>query len=82
MHQFMSAIGRKCQVVNLDPANDRTGYPCALDVRELITLDEIMDDNGLGPNGGVVYALEELEENIEWLETSLMKFDRESLLHL
>ena len=67
----MSAIGRKCSVVNLDPANDRTGYPCALDVRDLVTLDEIMRDEELGPNGGVMYALEELEHNIDWLEQGL-----------
>lgn len=69
----MSAIGRKCSVVNLDPANDSTGYPCALDVRKLVTLDQIMDEEGLGPNGGVVYALEELEGNIEWLEQGLSR---------
>ncbi|KAI9679469.1 MAG: hypothetical protein M1817_005491 [Caeruleum heppii] len=73
MHQFMSAIGRKCSVVNLDPANDQTSYPCALDVRELVTLDEIMADEQLGPNGGVLYALEELEHNFDWLERGLKK---------
>lgn len=67
----MSAIGRKCSVVNLDPANDHTSYPCALDVRDLVTLDEIMKDEELGPNGGVLYALEELEHNFEWLEQGL-----------
>ncbi|MCJ1397755.1 hypothetical protein MMC11_000951 [Xylographa trunciseda] len=71
MHQFMSAIGRKCSVVNLDPANDHTSYPCALDVRDLITLEEIMEDDQLGPNGAVLYALEELEHNWEWLEQGL-----------
>ena len=71
MQQFMSAIGRKCSVVNLDPANDHTSYPCALDVRDLVTLEEIMADDELGPNAGVLYALEELEENWEWLEQGL-----------
>jgi hypothetical protein len=90
MQQFMGAIGRKCSVVNLDPANDRTGYEAAVDVRELVTLESIMggagagDEGGgvggdegdgvgvgLGPNGGVLYALEELEENFEWLEERL-----------
>jgi GTPase SAR1 family protein len=71
MHQFMSAIGRKCSVVNLDPANDRTSYPVALDVRDLVTLDEIMETEELGPNGSVLYALEELEHNFEWLEEGL-----------
>ena len=71
MQQFMSAIGRKCSVVNLDPANDHTSYPCGLDVRDLVSLEEIMADEKLGPNGGVLYALEELENNIEWLEQGL-----------
>jgi hypothetical protein len=71
MHQFLGAIGRKCSVVNLDPANDKTSYPCALDVRDLVTLEEIMDEDHLGPNGATLYALEELEENYSWLEGGL-----------
>lgn len=67
----MSAIGRKCSVVNLDPANDHTSYTAAVDVRDLVTLEEIMEAEELGPNGGVLYALEELEHNIEWLESGL-----------
>jgi hypothetical protein len=78
MHQFMSAIGRRCSVVNLDPANDKTTYPAALDVRDLVTLDEIMEgEEALGPNGGVLYALEELEHNFEWLEKGLKGLDGE-----
>ncbi|KAI4118093.1 MAG: hypothetical protein LQ345_001775 [Seirophora villosa] len=71
MQQFLSAIGRKCSVVNLDPANERTSYPCALDIRSLVTLEEIMADEALGPNGGVLYALEELQHNVEWLQRGL-----------
>lgn len=71
MHQFLGAIGRKCSIVNLDPANDKTSYPCALDVRDLVTLEEIMEEDHLGPNGATLYALEELEENYSWLEGGL-----------
>jgi len=71
MQQFMSAIGRKCSVVNLDPANDHTNYEAAIDVRNLIKLEDIMKDDSLGPNGGILYAMEELENNIWWLEEAL-----------
>ncbi|EHY52766.1 GPN-loop GTPase 2 [Exophiala dermatitidis] len=89
MQQFMGAIGRKCSVVNLDPANDMTSYDAAVDVRELVTLESIMGDDsqnqnkgdneeedgdeapGLGPNGGVLYALEEVEQNFDWLHDRL-----------
>ncbi|KAI5780897.1 hypothetical protein EDC01DRAFT_667621 [Geopyxis carbonaria] len=80
MHQFMSAIGRKCSIVNLDPANDNTSYPCALDIRSIVTLEEVMDEEGLGPNGGVMYALEELEENVEWLEEGLSRLGQDYVL--
>lgn len=71
MHQFFAATGRKCSVVNLDPANDSTNYPCALDVRDLVPLEDVMEQEELGPNGGVLYALEELEENWTWMEKEL-----------
>jgi len=71
MQQFMGAVERKCSVVNLDPANDHTSYEPAIDVRDLVTIDEIMEQESLGPNGGVLYALEELEHNFDWLAEGL-----------
>ncbi len=76
----MGAIGRQCSVVNLDPANDRTNYPCALDIRDLVTLEEIMSTDRLGPNGGILYALEELEHNVEWLENGLKELGDDYIL--
>ena len=73
MNQFLGALGRKSSVVNLDAANDRLSYPCALDVFSLITLEDIMQHEGLGPNGGTIYALETLEANFEWLKEGLEK---------
>ncbi|KAL2153404.1 hypothetical protein VTH82DRAFT_4559 [Thermothelomyces myriococcoides] len=76
----MGAIGRQCSVINLDPANDHTNYPCALDIRNLVTLEEIMSDDRLGPNGGILYALEELEHNFEWLEEGLKELGEDYIL--
>ncbi|KAG9558095.1 putative ATP binding protein, partial [Aureobasidium melanogenum] len=80
MHQFLTAIDRKCAVVNLDPANDKTSYPCALDIRDLVSLEEVMEQEELGPNGGVMYALEELQENFEWLEQGLKELSDSYIL--
>ncbi|KAG7144280.1 GPN-loop GTPase 2 like protein [Verticillium longisporum] len=71
MHQFLSAIGRACSVVNLDPANENANYPKAIDIRSIAKLEDIMARDRLGPNGGILYALEELEHNIDWLEEGL-----------
>lgn len=36
-----------------------------------------MEEFSLGPNGGLVYALEFLEENIEWLKSSVEEYAKE-----
>lgn len=73
MYQFLEAVGRKASVINLDPANDHTNYPVALDIRDFTTLEEVMDEENLGPNGGVMYALEEVERSIDEFVSQLKK---------
>ncbi|RKF54217.1 GPN-loop GTPase 2 [Erysiphe neolycopersici] len=80
MQQFMSTIGRKCSIVNLDPANDLMRYTPEIDIRDFIKLEEIMEEDNLGPNGGILYAFEELELNIEWLEERLNKLGEDYVL--
>jgi hypothetical protein len=67
----MTAINRPCSAANLDPANDNITYDAAFDVRELVSVEEVMEREELGPNGGVLWAMEELEANFEWLEEHL-----------
>ena len=52
MQQYLRAIGRSAAIVNLDPANDALPYDCAVDISELVSLEEVMDQLKLGPNGG------------------------------
>lgn len=63
-YQFFNAIGRHVQVINMDPANDALPYPCSVDIRDFITLEEIMNEKSLGPNGSLIYAVESLNESI------------------
>lgn len=52
MQQFMRAAGRKVEIVNLDPANDGLPYVPAIDLADLVGLEEVMEEFKLGPNGG------------------------------
>ncbi|KAI9315369.1 GPN-loop GTPase [Dichotomocladium elegans] len=79
-YQYLSAIGRKVAIVNLDPANDHIPYPCAINVADLITLDDTMRELGLGPNGGIMFCLEYLLENIDWLFERLEKLEDHYIL--
>ncbi|KAL9313081.1 hypothetical protein ACSQ67_018533 [Phaseolus vulgaris] len=71
MSQFLSLIGRKVAVINLDPANDSLPYECAVNIEDLVKLSDVMVEHSLGPNGGLVYCMDYLEKNIDWLEAKL-----------
>lgn len=43
---------RQVCVINLDPANDGLPYPCSINISELISLQHVVDESDLGPNGG------------------------------
>ncbi|PKK18358.1 GPN-loop GTPase 2, transcript variant X1 [Columba livia] len=74
MRDFMGRIGRQVTVVNLDPANETIPYPCAVDIAELVTLPDVMENLRLGPNGGLIYCMEYLEANLDWLQEKLAAF--------
>jgi GTPase SAR1 family protein len=80
MQQFMGAIGRACTIVNLDAANDNPSYECGLNIRDLITHKDAMDENHLGPNGATLFCLEQLEVDFEWLEEGLKEFGDDYIL--
>ena len=74
MQQFLTQMGRKVVVVNLDPANDVLPYKCEVNMSELITLLEVMEKLKLGPNGGLIYCMEYLEKNLDWLQAKLKTY--------
>ncbi|KAL7567367.1 hypothetical protein ACA910_010262 [Epithemia clementina (nom. ined.)] len=67
---------RRLHVLNLDPAAEVFRYRCSLDVRELISVSEVMQELGLGPNGALVYSMEYVLEHVhDWLLDALEDFD-------
>ncbi|KAG5652676.1 hypothetical protein H0H81_004113 [Sphagnurus paluster] len=79
-YQLFTALGRPISVVNLDPANDSISYPCAVDISSLITLKDVMEEHGLGPNGGMLYCMEYLEANFDWLEERLKELGQDAYI--
>jgi len=52
MQDHCAASGRRLHVANLDPAAENYEYNAAFDVKDLINLEDAMEEFGLGPNGG------------------------------
>ncbi|CAD5191012.1 unnamed protein product [Musa acuminata subsp. malaccensis] len=57
LYQHCETTRRTVHIVNLDPAAEHFDYPAAVDIRELICLDDLMEKLGLGQNGGLIYCM-------------------------
>ena len=54
----LHASKRKAHLINLDPAAEPFEYEPTIDIRNLISLNDVMEELGYGPNGGLVYCFE------------------------
>ena len=73
MKEFLTGIGRKCEIVNLDPTNEIAEFSdnFAVDVRELVDVFSVCCNEKIGPNGALLWALEHVAENVPWLVDQL-----------
>jgi GTPase SAR1 family protein len=77
---YKDKLNRKVEVVNLDPANENMNYNPAIDVMKLVTVEDVMDSLNLGPNGALMYCMEYLEENFDWLLSQLVQIKNSYLI--
>ncbi|PLB39940.1 putative signal sequence-binding GTPase GPN3 [Aspergillus candidus] len=80
MIQHLQTTRRSCFYVNLDPAAETFNYEPDLDIRELITLEDVMEEMGLGPNGGLIYCFEFLLQNLDFLSEAIDPLSEEYLI--
>lgn len=68
--------------MNLDPAaeGDELQYECSIDIRDLVTLKDVMEDMKLGPNGGLIYCFEHLLENMDWFYDELKDYQDDYII--
>jgi hypothetical protein len=66
--------------VNLDPAAEEFAHEPDLDIKDLISLEDVMEEMGLGPNGGLIYCFEFLLENLDFLTEAIDPLSEEYLI--
>jgi len=83
---------RGASYVNLDPAAEEFTWEPAIgkepslcsadlvDIRDLISSEDVMEELDMGPNGGLIYCFEYLANNLDWLDEQLRGFDNDYLL--
>ncbi|KAG0147691.1 hypothetical protein CROQUDRAFT_655904 [Cronartium quercuum f. sp. fusiforme G11] len=73
-------LGRTLHLFNLDPAAEHFEYEPSIDIRDLISLEDVMEELEFGPNGGLVYCFEYLLNNLDWLQENLNTYDEDYLV--
>eukprot|EP00051_Salpingoeca_urceolata_P015007 m.192066 g.192066 ORF g.192066 m.192066 type:complete len:280 (+) comp18258_c0_seq4:109-948(+) len=78
--EHCEAAGRTVHVINLDPAAETFHYPVTWDIRDVVSVDDVAETLGFGPNGGLVYCMEFLMSNIEALDDAIGDYDEDYLV--
>ncbi|KAI9096421.1 GPN-loop GTPase [Phlyctochytrium arcticum] len=73
-------VKRSAHLVNLDPAAENFAYKPSIDIKDLITLEDVQEELGYGPNGGLIYCLEFLTNNLDFLEEELGEHEDDYLI--
>lgn len=64
----------------MDPANDELPYECKVNISDLITVSDVMESLTLGPNGGLMYCMEYIETNLDWLISAISKLSSDTYI--
>ena len=65
-------------IINLDPAAEYYSYEPIGDIRDIITVDDVMNELQLGPNGSLIYCMEYFLTNgdgLQWLQHILDQYN-------
>jgi GTPase SAR1 family protein len=80
MQQWCADHGLDAIIVNLDPGAENLPYAPDVDIRDWISLREIMEINKLGPNGGQIACADMIALNTEDVKESITSFKADYIL--
>ncbi|KAI9696857.1 MAG: ATP binding protein [Bogoriella megaspora] len=78
--QHLQNSRRSCYYINLDPAAEDFTHTPDIDIKDLISLEDVMEEMSLGPNGGLIYCFEFLLQNLDFLTEPLESVTDEYLI--
>lgn len=73
-------LKRPAHLMNLDPAAEFNHFKANVDIMEYWPLDKIMENTGLGPNGGLIHCLESMLYDKEFLDDALSGYHDDFLI--
>ncbi|HER45699.1 MAG TPA: GTPase [Thermoplasmatales archaeon] len=80
MQQWCKDRGLDAIIVNLDPGAENLPYEPDVDIRDWISLREVMEANKLGPNGAQIACADMIALNTEDVKQSINSFKADYIL--
>ncbi len=68
-------------VVNLDPGADVLPYTPDVDVRDIVSIDKIMEEYALGPNGAQILAADLIANHVEEIRGYVDDYDTDYVIY-
>lgn len=80
LHHWMNLSEYDVGILNLDPGVVRLPYTPDIDVRAYVSYDDVVDRYGLGPNGGLIVAMDHVALAMDDILDELQDLSPEFLL--
>jgi len=80
MQNWCKDRGLDAIIVNLDPGAENLPYEPDVDIRDWISLREVMDTNKLGPNGAQIACADMIALNTQDVKESIVSFKSDFIL--
>lgn len=78
--QWLELQGEDVMAVNLDPGAISIPYSANVDVRDYIRVESLMEEYGLGPNGGLMLASDMMVDIVDQLASDIDDFGPDLVL--
>ncbi len=80
LYEYMNLTEFDVITMNLDPGVVRLPYAPDIDIRKFVTLDEMVDHYELGPNGGLIAAMDKATLEFELILNELEEYSPDYML--
>ncbi|HVQ00376.1 MAG TPA: ATP/GTP-binding protein [Candidatus Thermoplasmatota archaeon] len=80
VQKWVKRQGLDAVIVNLDPGAENLPYTPDIDIRDWISLKEVMETNSLGPNGAQIACADMIALNTDEIKQSIEQFKSDYIL--
>jgi len=77
LSENISQFNQELNVItlNLDPAVRKLPYAPSIDIQDYVTVDQIIEETGLGPNGAIIAATDKMINHIDDIKYEISEYN-------